>query len=100
MPADVSHDQMMVRVSALTPARVRPLEQIAHGLAPEQRAPAAALMLVPVVQHVAALAERRQVGVLVVSRVVVAVGCCPKRSPILRACETAPGPRQHFCTCP
>jgi hypothetical protein len=55
--------------------RIWPLEQVAHGLAPEQGVPAAALMLVAVVQHVAALTERRQVGVLVVGRVVVAVSC-------------------------
>ncbi|NGM37384.1 hypothetical protein G4G93_26305 [Methylobacterium sp. DB0501] len=59
----------------MTPGhRVRSLEQVAHSLSLEQGAPAPALMLVAVVQHMAALAERRQVGVLVVGGVVVAVG--------------------------
>lgn len=33
-------------------------------------------MLGPVVDHVAALAERREIDISVVRRVVVAVGCC------------------------
>ena len=53
---------------------VWPLEQVTYGFAPEHGAPAAALMLVAVVQHVAALAEGHQIGVLVVGRVVVTVG--------------------------
>src|SRR3954454_9401205 len=52
---------------------VRTTEQIPHRLAPEQREPAAALVLAPVVQHVTALAESRQVLVSVVAGIVVPV---------------------------
>lgn len=48
-------------------------KEIAPGLAPEQGAPASASMPGVIMQHVAALAARCEVGVLVVSRVVAAV---------------------------
>lgn len=50
---------------------VGPAEQVADRLPPEQRAPAPSLMLWPIVDHVAALAERREIGVRVVRGVVI-----------------------------
>ena len=49
------------------------MEQVAHRLAPEQREPAAAAVLRPVVEHVPALTERGEVAVRVVGGVVVPV---------------------------
>ena len=49
-------------------------EQVPDSLAPAQREPAPALMLSPIVQHVAPLAERLQVSRAVLARVMVAVG--------------------------
>ncbi len=50
-------------------------EQIAERLPLEQRAPASPLMLRPVVDHVAPLAEGREVDVGVVRGVVIPMGC-------------------------
>ena len=64
---------------------VRSTKQVACRLAPEQGSPPPPPMLRPVVDHMAALAESREVGARVVRRVVVAVGggqehpCCPHR---------------------
>src|ERR1700709_47008 len=53
---------------------VGPTEQVAHCLPAEQRAPPPPLMLRPVVDHVAPLAEGREVAVRIVGRVVVSMG--------------------------
>ncbi|NGM37264.1 hypothetical protein G4G93_25650 [Methylobacterium sp. DB0501] len=50
------------------------MKEISHRLTPKQSAPAPPLMLVAIVEHVTALAEGREVGVLVVRGVVVAMG--------------------------
>jgi hypothetical protein len=57
-------------------------EQVTKCVSPEQRAPALPLMLRPVMDHVVALAEDREVGVRVVGRVVI-----PRRG-----CEDDMGP--------
>jgi hypothetical protein len=49
-------------------------EQVAERLPAEQRSPAPPLMLWPVVDHMAPLAEGREVGVRVVRGVVIPVG--------------------------
>src|SRR4051794_21118315 len=56
-----------------TGATVRAQEQVPDSLAPAQREPAPALMLRPVVQHVAPLAERLQISRPVLGRIVVEV---------------------------
>jgi hypothetical protein len=48
-------------------------EQVTQRLPPEQRAPSTPLMLRPVVDHVAPLAEGREVGIRVVRGVVITV---------------------------
>ena len=53
---------------------VRPTEQVPRRLPPEQGSQPPALVLWPVMDHVAPLAERREVGVRVVGRVVVPMG--------------------------
>jgi len=54
---------------------VRAAEQVAGGLPPEQRAPPPAPVFGPVVDHVASLAESREVVPGVVGCVVVVVRC-------------------------
>ena len=54
--------------------RVRSAKEIAECLAPKQRQPAPSSMLGAVMDHVAALAERREVARSVVGGVVIAVG--------------------------
>ncbi|VTZ51940.1 hypothetical protein MPC4_60029 [Methylocella tundrae] len=54
-----------------SPESVWPKKQIAEGLAHAKRKPAPAAMLVPVMQHVATLAERLQVAQTIICRVMV-----------------------------
>ena len=47
----------MLSVRYLVEFRIRPKEEVAKGLAPPEGKPATALVLLAVMQHVAALAE-------------------------------------------
>jgi hypothetical protein len=48
--------------------------QVTHGFVPKQSEPVVALMLIAITQHVTALATCRQVGILNIGGIVVAVG--------------------------
>ena len=84
---------------------VRAEEQVAYGLARPQGQPPLPLMLFPVVEHVAALAERLKIVIRIVGRVVIEMGgrqhnfVCLTREPVagLKRASARPFPfRQAF----
>jgi hypothetical protein len=75
------------------PWQRRATEQVAHRLPPERYSSTAPLMLRPVVDHVAALAEGREVGVRALGRVVVPAICCQDdMGPVSTAEDISPRP--------
>lgn len=62
------------RVPRRTSVRgIGPAKQVTERLAAKQGEPTPPLVLVPIVQHVTALAERREAGIRIVARVVIPV---------------------------